>query len=292
MKTRYYLLAAAGLIIAASCNVSKHYKRPDVNADNLFRDSSATDTNSMANLPWRSLFADTVLQNLIQEGISNNLNLKTAILKIAEANATLKESKAAYLPSLSGGATVTKAKQSQAAQTFPAGLGIDLNSTTYQGEFTASWTANIWGQLSSLKREAIAEFLESDASKRAVQTALVASIANDYYTLLSYDQQLAITQQTVKNDIQDVETNKALLKGDVVTGAAVVQSEANRYAAEITIPDLESNIRETENALCVLLGRGPGPIKRLTLAEQVPVETLNAGLSTQLLKKQAGCKAI
>ena len=286
MKTRYFVLAAAGLLIIASCNVSKHYKRPNVNVANLYRDSSATDSNSIAALPWRSLFSDTVLQNLIQEGINNNLNLKTAILKIAEANATLKESKAAYFPTLNAGVSVTKAKASQAAQTFPAGLGIDLNTTTYQGDFSASWTVNVWGQLSSLKRQAIAQFLESDASKRAVQTALVAGIANDYYLLLSYDQQLAITQQSVKNYIQDVETNKSLLKADVVTGAAVVQSEANRYAAEITIPDLESNIRETENALCILLGRGPGSIKRLTIGEQIPVETLNAGLSTQLLKNR------
>jgi len=286
MKTRYFVLAAAGLLIIASCNVSKHYKRPNVNVANLYRDSSATDSNSIAALPWRSLFSDTVLQNLIQEGINNNLNLKTAILKIAEANATLKESKAAYFPTLNAGVSVTKAKASQAAQTFPAGLGIDLNTTTYQGDFSASWTVNVWGQLSSLKRQAIAQFLESDASKRAVQTALVAGIANDYYLLLSYDQQLAITQQSVKNYIQDVETNKSLLKADVVTGAAVVQSEANRYAAEITIPDLESNIRETENALCILLGRGPGSIKRLTIGGQIPVETLNAGLSTQLLKNR------
>ncbi len=286
MRTRYFLLFVAGLLIIVSCNVSKHYKRPNVNAANLYRDSSAIDSSSIATLPWRSLFSDTVLQNLIQEGIDHNLNLQTAILKIAEANATLKESKAAYFPTLSAGVSVTKAKASQAAQTFPAGLGIDLNTTTYQGDFNASWTANVWGQLSSLKRQAIAQFLESDASKRAVQTALVASIANDYYTLLSYDQQLAITQQTVKNDIQDVETNKSLLKADVVTGAAVVQSEANRYAAEITIPDLESNIRETENVLCILLGRGPGPIKRLSMAEQKPIETLNAGLSTQLLKNR------
>lgn len=286
MKTRYFLTAIAGLLIMASCNVTQHYKRPNVNAVNLYRDSTSTDTNSIANMPWRTLFSDTVLQNLIQEGINNNLNLRNAILKIAEANATLKEAKAAYYPTLSAGVSVTKAKASQAAQTFPAGLGIDLNSTTYQGDLSASWTANVWGQLSSLKRQAVAQFLESDASKRAVQTSLVASIANDYYLLLSYDQQLAITKQTVENDIKDVETNKDLLKGAVVTGAAVVQSEANRYAAEVTIPDLESEIRQTENALCILLGRGPGPVKRMTMADQIPVETLNAGVSTQLLKNR------
>jgi len=286
MKTRYYILTLAGLLIIASCNVSKTYKRPGVNAGNLYRDSVATDTNSIAAMPWRSLFADTVLQNLIQEGIDHNFNLQNAVLKIVEADASLRESKAAYFPTLDAGATVTKAKSSQAAQSFPSTLGISLNTTTYQAQLSASWTVNVWGQLSSLKRQAIANFLESDAAKRAVQTQLVADIANDYFTLLSYDQQLAITRQTVINDMQDVETNKSLLEANVVTGAAVVQSEANRYAAEITIPDLEQTIRETENSLSILLGRGPGPIKRLTLADQQPLETLNAGLSTQLLKNR------
>jgi len=286
MKTRYYILTIAALLIAASCNVSKKYKRPDVTATNLYRDSSATDTNTMAAMPWRSLFVDTVLQNLIQEGIDRNLDLKTAVLKIAEANATLKESKAAYFPSLDAGATVTKAKASQAAQSFPPDLGIDLNTTTYQAQLTASWEVNVWGQLSSLKRQAVADFLESDAAKRAVQTQLIADIANDYYTLLSYDKQLAITIQTVKNDSVDVETNKNLLEGNVVTGAAVVQSEANKYAAAITIPDLEQSIRETENALCILLARAPGPIKRNKLEDQEPISNVNAGISTQLLRNR------
>ncbi len=289
MASRYYkqiLLAAFALLIAASCKVTQKYKRPNVNASNMYRDSSLTDTNSMATMPWRTLFSDTVLQNLIQEGIDHNLNLQTAVLKIAEANATLRESKAAYFPSLDAGVTVTKAKAAQAAQSFPPDLGIDLNTTTYQGQLTASWEVNIWGQLSSLKRQAVANFLESDASKRAVQTQLIADIANDYYMLLAYDQQLEITKQTVKNRINDVETNKTLLEGNVVTGAAVVQSEANRYAAEITIPDLEQQIRETENALCILLARTPGPVKRGTMADQKPVATLSAGLSTQLLKNR------
>jgi multidrug efflux system outer membrane protein len=289
MKTRYYkqvMITIAGLLIIASCKVTQTYKRPYVNARNLYRDSLSTDTGSMAAMPWRSLFADTVLQGLIQEGIDHNLNLQTAILKIAEADATLKESKAAYFPSLDAGISATKAKSSQAAQSFPAGLGIDLNTTTYQAQLSASWEVNVWGQLSSLKRQAIANFLESDASKRAVQTQLIADIANNYYTLLSYDKQLAITKQTVINRMNDVETNKTLLESNVVNGAAVVQSEANRYAAEITIPDLEQEIRTTENALCILLARAPGPIKRTKLDDQQPVNTLNAGLSTQLLRNR------
>jgi NodT family efflux transporter outer membrane factor (OMF) lipoprotein len=279
-------LGLGGLLAFSSCKVSQTYKRPDVKAANMYRDSSSTDTASMASMPWRSLFSDTTLQNLIQEGINNNLNLQTAILKIAEAQATLQQSKMAYFPTLSAGVQATKAKSSQAALNFPAGIGINLNTTTYQASLSASWEVNIWGQLSSLKRQALANFLQSDASKRAVQTQLIADIANNYYNLLAFDKQLAITEETIKNRITDVETMKQLKEGNVVNGAAVVQSEANRYAAEVSIPDLKQSIRESENALCVLLGRAPGPIKRNSLTDQQPMSNLNAGLSTQLLRNR------
>lgn len=275
----------------ASCKVTKTYQRPDVNASNLYRDSSGTDTTTLADLPWRSLFADTTLQGLIQEGIQNNLNLRTSILRISEAEATLQAAKAAYFPELNANLQATKAKASAAALNFPAGIGINLNTTTYQASLSASWEVNVWGQLSSLKRQAVANFLESDASKRAVQTQLIADIANSYYSLLALDQQLAITQQTVKNRITDVETMKALKEGAVVNGAAVVQSEANRYAAEVSIPDLKQSIRETENALSILLARTPGTIRRSTLTAQQPVSTLNAGLSTQLLRNRPDVQA-
>jgi multidrug efflux system outer membrane protein len=104
--------------------------------------------------------------------------------------------------------------------------------------------------------------LQSDAAKRAVQTQLIADIANNYFTLLALDRQLEITLETLKNRIKDVETMKQLKEGAVVTGAAVVQSEANRYAAEVSIPDIKRSIRETENALDILLSRPPGPVSR------------------------------
>lgn len=289
---QYITLGFTGLLAFASCKVSQTYKRPDnLRSGDLYRDSSKTDTTSIAGLPWRTLFLDTTLQSLIQEGIANNLDLKTAVLKISEAQATLNASKAAYLPSLDAGVQATKSKSSQAALNFPAGVGINLNTTTYQASLNASWEVNIWGQLSSLKRQALANFLQSDASKRAVQTQLIADIANSYYNLLSYDQQLRITEQTVQNRIKDVETMKALKEGAVVNGAAVVQSEANRYAAEVSIPDLKQSIRETENALCILLARAPGHIKRNKLTDEQAVNQLNTGLSTQLLRNRPDIQA-
>nr|WP_317172300.1 efflux transporter outer membrane subunit [Hymenobacter sp. BRD67] len=151
---------------------------------------------------------------------------------------------------------------------------------------SSSWEADVWGKLRSTKRSYAAYVLQSEAYRRVVLTQLIADIADNYYSLLALDAQLEITRQTVQNRIQDVEVMKLLLEGDVVTGAAVVQSEAQRYAVEVTIPDLERNIRETENLLATLLGRTPGPIERGTLAGQDASPALLTGVPGQLLRNR------
>jgi multidrug efflux system outer membrane protein len=284
-KQLYTALALA--MVLASC-VTKKYQAPVVNTDKLYRDITLTDSSSLANMPVAQLFSDTVLVNLINEGIRENLDLKTAVERINEAQATLGQTKAAFLPSLSGSVQATRAKSSAASLNFPAELAgsFNLKTTTYQAALNTSWEADIWGKLSSSKRSALAALLQSDAAKRAVQTQLIANIANNYYNLLALDQQLAITKQTLEIRKKDVETVKALKEGAVVNGAAVVQSEANRYAAEVTIPDLNQSIREAENALSILLARPAGPVKRTLLNDQKPAADLKIGIPSQLLKNR------
>jgi outer membrane protein TolC len=124
-----------------------------------------------------------------------------------------------------------------------------------------------------------------------VQTALVSSIAIDYYELLALDEQLSITERTVSNRQATVEVMKELKKGDVVTSAAVVQSEASRYSAEVTIPDIKRSIRETENQLNLLLGNPAGPVKRSVWNNQPVAAVLRTGVPAQLLANRPDVQA-
>jgi multidrug efflux system outer membrane protein len=280
-KQVFGLFAAAALFSA--CSVTKPYKSPEVNTAGLYRDQSSADSLTLADMPWQSLFADEKLKALIQKGLDQNADLKNAIQNILQAEATLKQSKLAYLPTLNATADYTRNKSSLAALNFPAGININTLTNTYKLYLSTSWEADIWGKLSSAKRAALASYLGTDAAKKAVQTQLIADIANNYFTLLSLDEQLAITEATLKNRIASVETIRTLKDAAVVTGAAVVQSEASRYATEVTIPDLKQSIRETENALSILLSQAPGPIDRNTLKAQVTPADLSVGLPSQLL---------
>lgn len=284
-KYKHSILIGFAILSLSAC-ITQKYERPQVKNDGLYRDNNTTDSATMANLPWKSLFSDTTLQSLIQRGIDQNLDLKQAIERIKIAEATLQQSRSAFLPSLQGDLSVTDAKQSARSVNFPAGININLETQTYRAQLSTSWEADIWGKLSSAKRAAYATLLQSDAAKRAVQTQLIATIANNYYTLLALDKQLAITQQTIQIRTKDVETVKALKEGAVVNGAAVVQSEANLYAAQVTLPDLKRSIKEAENALSVLIAQAPSGISRTTLDQQVPYANLQTGVSAQLLQNR------
>ncbi len=274
----FVVLFAVGL---TSCKIGQRYKTPGFTTEGLFRDAESADTNSIANIPVKGFFKDTELQQLLQEGIGKNLDLKIAVNRILQSEAYYKQSRAVLLPSLNGNASASVSELSDAQ-----GGRLINNTRTFQMGLISSWEADVWGKLGSSKRANLASLLESKVYARTVQTGLVANISTYYYRLLALDQQLAITRQSVKNWISIVETMKALKQGAVVTGAAVVQSEAARYAAEVTIPDLKQSIRETENALSILLGRNPGPITRTSIDLQSELVPLSVGIPAQLLSNR------
>ncbi len=275
---KYIAIAFLLIVFINSCKVTTTYTPPDITTSNLYRGVYASDTNTIANLSWQELFTDTILQRLISEGIEQNLDLQIAYTRIRQAQAYYAQSGAAFLPTLNANAGITQSKLSEAQ-----GFGIRTKATQYQLGLSSAWEADIWGRLSSSRRAAFSNLLQSQAGARAIQTGIVSGIANLYYTLLALDQQLAITQQTVLNWDTTVTTMRALKIAARVTEAAVVQSEAQRYAAEVTIPDLKQSIRETENALSILLGVSPSDINRSRLEEQPTLMVLNTGIPAQLL---------
>ena len=273
----YFLIVIMSGLIVSSCVVTKPYEKPEIIVDSLYRNMESADTNTIAQLKWNEVFQDVYLLDLIEKGISNNLDLKSAFERINQAQAYFEQSGAAFLPTLNANAGVS-------ANRFSASQGpAKRNAMQYQLGVSSGWEIDIWGKLKSNRRAAFASLLQTEAASRAIQTSIVAGIANYYYLLLALDKQLSITEETVKNWDISVETMKALKESARVTEAAVVQSEAQRYAAEVTIPDLKKRIRETENGLSILLGEEPSGIARGSLDNQSLSSDLSAGLPAQLL---------
>lgn len=268
------LLLLTGL---SGCHIYRTYERPELSGvDSLYRVPAMTeDTMSLADFSWKELFTDTVLQQLIEKGIANNTDLNIARLKVREAEALLTSSKLAYLPSVS---------------LTPQGTikSIERNSPTktYNLAASADWELDIFGRLTNAKREAKAVLEQSQAYKQAVQTQLIATIANSYYTLLMLDKQLDISRRTAEIWAENLRVMKALKKAGQTTEMAVAQIEASKLSVDASLLSLEQQITEVENSLSSLLGVVPQRIDRSTLDMQSFPDTLSVGVPLQLLQRR------
>ena len=252
------------VVMMNSCALYKEYERPDIAfVDSLYnRIPTADDYESIASLTWKELFADTLLHNLIELGLENNTDLEIARLKVEQAEATLKTSKLAFYPNVS----------------FSAQVGANQNGSNYSLAPTASWEVDAFGRLHNTKEGAKAALAATEAYQQAVQTQLIATIADAYYTLLMLDEQLDISKRTLNTWEENIRTLSALKRAGKTNEAAVLQAKANKVNVEASILSLEKQIIEQENSLSALLGLVPQEFERNALSEQVFPDTLLMGL--------------
>lgn len=157
---------------------------------------------------------------------------------------------------------------------------------SYDLATSASWEIDIFGKLTNTKREARVVLEQSEAYRQAVQTQLIATIANSYYTLLMLDEQLNISRRTARNWSENLRVMKALKNAGQTTDMAVAQTEASKLSVDASLLSLERQITELENTLLSLLGSVPGDITRSTLSSQSFPDTLLVGVPLQLLQRR------
>lgn len=269
MKKFIIICLAAAM---TGCGIYKPYTRPEVKTDGLYGDAETVDTATIGNIRWQEMFTDPLLQELIEQGLSQNTDLQSAHWRVKEAEATLKSARLAYLPSFNF-----------APQGSISSFDNQNTSKTYSIPITASWEVDIFNRLTNSKRKAKALYAQSKEYEQAVQTQLISGIANLYYTLLMLDSQYEVSQETAEKWRQSVETMRALKEAGMTTEAGVSQYEANYMSIQASLYDYRQQIREVENSLASLLGEGPHHIVRGKLEGQAIPDDLTVGVPLQML---------
>lgn len=274
MKFAYYtFILLWAVCLMTGCSIYKPYSRPEVQTEGLYRDLEETrDTASIATLGWRNLFSDKNLQALIEKGLERNTNLRVAHIRVKAAEAVLMNARLSYLPSvvLTPDGSISGTEGAKAIK-------------TYNLAASASWEIDLFGKVTNAKREALAALEGSRAYRQAVETQLIATIANSYYMLLMLDRQLIISEQTLITWKETEHSIEALKRAGKSNDAAVLQAKANRLALEASVVSIRKSIRETENVLSALLADTSHDIMRGALQKQQFPDTLSAGLPIQLL---------
>lgn len=272
--------------LMSGCHIYKSYDRPEtIDASGIYRDPAsavdtlAADTTNMGNLPWKEIFRDTKLQTLIEEGLSRNVDIQAAALRVQEAKVMLTAAKLSYLPSIN-----------LAPQGTATSMGGGNYVKAYQLPVSARWEIDLFGKILNTKRGQKVAYEQSKYAEQAVRSQIICGIANVYYSLLMLDRQVEITTETAAIYKENVRAMEAMKIAGMTTEAAVAQMRAASHQVEASLLNLKRQVRETENSLAVLLARTPQTVERGTLAEQVMPEELAAGVPMQLLENRPDVK--
>lgn len=269
---------ALAALALSGCGLYSKYERPqDLPTDSLYTEQTRAEADSLsiASLRWQEFYTDPKLQELISTALTSNNNFRATQLRIAQSEAQLSAARKAFLPSLTLApqASLTSVEGSSALQ-------------TYQIPLTASWQVDIFGSIRNAKKRAEVALLNSQVYRQAVQSQLVASVANAYYTLALLDAQIEVSRQAITLASESVRTMRAMMQAGRTNDAAVSSSEANLAQQEVTLLGLEQQRRATEGSLNLLLGRTQIAVDRAGIDTWTAPQSLSVGLPIRLLNNR------
>ena len=281
MKTTIALLVALAL---TGCMLGPNYQRPSVDVPQSWRfeDKEAKD---VANTAWWEQFNDPVLNELIQAALKENKDLKIAVARIEQFMGQMETTRAPLFPQIGAGGVAGRQRVSEVygATQLENSRTAHPTFNDFQIFLNASWEIDLWGKVRRATEAARASILASEEARRSVILTLVTSVANSYVNLLDFDKQLEVTRITAKTYKEAYDLFKLRFEYGIVSEMEVSQTKSQYELAMSNIPFFEKAIAQQENALCVLLGRNPGPIPRGKTIDQLNLPTVPAGLPSDLL---------
>jgi outer membrane protein, multidrug efflux system len=288
-------LGAAVACLCAACTLEPHYAQPAAPVSAAWPAGPAYETQPGAgprsaqgraatDIGWREFFKDPRLQKLIELALENNRDLRVSVLKVAQARAQYRIERANLLPTVSVTGTGTRTRT-------PANLsyvGRATIASDYDAAAGASWELDFFGKVRSLSNDALHTYLSTAQARKAAEIALVSEVANQYLTMIAYDDTLRVTKETLDSAQKSYELTKA--EYDTGTGSELDLREAQGVVQQAHA-NYESEIRlraQAENALVLLVGQPlPADLPAgLQLDSQDLLADIPAGLPSDLLTRR------
>lgn len=275
------LMALSIVLLIAGCTVGPDYVKPVVDVPPVF-DNGDRGAQQTANIAWWKQFQDAALDVLIAEALANNRDVKIALANIDQAAAAFTQSRSTLYPQIGygGGGSRERASETDAPRLYSL---LSNPRTSYQTLASASWELDMWGRIQRLSEAARAELLATEAAWQGVILSLVSSVATNYIQLLGLDAQFQVAERTLAAYAESLRLLEERFKYGQVSQMTVVQARSQYETAASAIPQLQSQIEQSENALSILLGRNPGTIRRQGSLHGLKLPPVPADLPSDLL---------
>lgn len=279
----YAAVLLCGASLFSGCAVGPNYRRPAINSPAGFRGGEESASAPAAELTWWQVYQDATLQALIREAFTNNYDLRIAVARVEQARAVSMQARSQFVPSANYNGTVSRGRNDFLGSAFPQN-GVSESSVA--ATLNAFWEVDLWGRIRRLNESARAQFLASEEAQRGVRLSLLSEVATTYLQLLELDQELEIATRTTNSFAESLRIFEQRVEGGTASALQSSRAEAALEDAAASVPAIRERISATENQLCILLGRNPGPIEHRTslLAQRVP--DVPVGLPSSLLERR------
>ncbi|MCY0853871.1 efflux transporter outer membrane subunit [Cupriavidus sp. D39] len=281
MRTSAFSLIA--VLTLGGCLLGPNYQRPAVDTPPAFRFAEA-DAKDLANTAWWVQFEDPALNELIATALAENKDVKIAAARVEQFLGQFESTRSQLFPQVAAGVNAQRRRVPLGTAQLPAGVGPVVNQ--YQAALSASWEFDVFGKLRRQTEAARASLLASEEGRRATILTLVAAVASSYVNLLSLDRQLDIARATVASREESVHVFQLRYGGGEVSQMELAQSQSEYESSLATIPQIELQIAQQEDALSILLGQNPQPIPHDRGLDDLVLPLVPAGLPSELLTRR------
>lgn len=279
-------LTALSLAVTLSgCwKVGPDFEHPKVSIPTHWRFSSQ-EAHDVTNTEWWRQLADPVLNKLIDEAVLNNLDLKIAVANVEQFMGRYGSTRANLFPQIYGNTLYERRLISGAESGTTNDLPFpDRDHAVLGGAL--SWELDVWGQLRRAKEAAGADVLAQAAARDGVALTLVALVAQTYVNLRALDVTLESTRGIIETLKEENRIAQSRLDMGYSSEIEFTQSKSELERRRALVPLFEQQIAQTEHALCVLLGKNPGPIPRGESLNRLRLPPIPAGLPSDLLRRR------
>lgn len=295
--SRRTLCLLALSVALAGCAIGPDYQRPDISTPAAFKQAegwkAAVPADALARGAWWELYGDGELNALVGRLNVSNQNLAASEAQYRQARALLRSGRAAFFPTLSTSAGVTRAGQGGGDSTLRSVDGIAIGggnsssiSKNYDLSLNASWELDVWGKLRRGLESNRAAFEASAADLAAVRLSLQSELVQSYLQLRVLDEQQRLLDATVAAYQRSLRLTENQYRAGIVPRSDVAQALTQLRSTEAQAIDLQWQRAQLEHAIAVLIGVLPSEVS-IARRESLPtLPEVPASVPSELLERR------
>jgi len=277
-----FRIAPLALALAlAGCAIGPDYLRPAASLPAAFGEAAPVAQSTAVDNRWWTLFEDATLNDLVEQALKNNADLRSAVARVEQANAVAREAGAAFFPEIDAVAGGSNSKLSTKTANWNA--NSPNISRSRSAALTTSYELDVWGRVRRANEAVQANLLASQYSRESIRLSIAGLVSSNYLALRAADAQLAITVESLKSREESLRLARTRVDAGLVSPLDLYEASGALATMQAQQADLVRLRALLEHQLALLTANpeltiAAGDLRQLPLPPVPP-----AGLPSDLI---------